>query len=104
VLANVGEGGKPDATPMDYQATEKPVLPNKVDMFCNVFELWQQVKDNLSLPLLTCMCEKAGLQLPASLLLLPMELKIKVLENHGLDCIDAVVVAQRHLSTLGLGF
>ncbi|KAG0558485.1 hypothetical protein KC19_10G032100 [Ceratodon purpureus] len=81
VLANVGESGKQDATPMDYQATEKRVLPNKVDMFCNIFELWQQVKDNLSLPLLTCMCEKAGLQPPASLLLLPTELKIKVLEN-----------------------
>lgn len=80
MLANVGEGGKQDAAaPMDYQTTT--ALPSKGDMFCNVFELWQQVKDNLSLPLLTCMCEKAGLQPPASLLLLPTELKIKVLEN-----------------------
>jgi len=88
VLANVGEGGKQDGAPMDYQTTERTVPPNKGDMFSNVFELWQQVKDNLSLPLLTCMCEKAGLQPPASLLRLPTELKIKVLEN-----LPAVVLA-----------
>ena len=80
-MANTGEGGKQDTTPMDCQATEKrSAYDTIVNMFCDVFELWQQVKDNLSLPLLTCMCEKAGLLPPASLLLLPTELKIKVLE------------------------
>lgn len=76
-----GEGGKQDTTPMDCQGTEKrSAYDTIVNMFCDVFELWKQVKDNLSLPLLTCMCEKAGLLPPASLLLLPTELKIKVLE------------------------
>ncbi|XP_024396266.1 uncharacterized protein [Physcomitrium patens] len=80
-LAKDGEEIKEGATPMECLTSEGIVTPSKVDMFCNVFELWQQVKDNLSLPLLTCICEKAGLQPPASLLLLPTELKIKLLEN-----------------------
>lgn len=81
VMTNLSESRKPDVTPMDCQPTEKHAMfENTMNMFCNTFELWQQVKDNLSLPLLTCLCEKAGLQPPASLLMLPTELKIKVLE------------------------
>lgn len=80
VLANVGEGGKQDAAPMECEGRTAGGAPPG-EMLCNVYELWKQVKDNLSLPLLTCMCEKAGLQPPASLARLPTELKIKVLEN-----------------------
>eukprot|EP01018_Ginkgo_biloba_P014933 Gb_01642 [translate_table: standard] len=46
----------------------------------DVFELWKFVKDRLSLPVLTALCEKAGLPSPPSLVLLPTELKLKVLE------------------------
>jgi F-box protein 7 len=49
-------------------------------MFHSVFELWKEVKDKLSLPLLVCLCERAGLPPPASLLIIPTELKVKVLE------------------------
>ncbi|CAM6129736.1 unnamed protein product [Calypogeia fissa] len=50
-------------------------------IFHNIFELWKEVKDSLSLPLLTLMCEKSGLPPPPSLLRLPTELKIKVLDS-----------------------
>lgn len=45
-----------------------------------VFELWRIVKDRLSMPVLTALCEKTGLPSPPSLILLPTELKLKVLE------------------------
>lgn len=49
-------------------------------VFQNVFDLWQEVKDKLTLPLLTSICEKAGLPLPASFLIIPTEVKNKILE------------------------
>jgi len=45
-----------------------------------VFELWRIVKDRLSMPVLTALCEKTGLPSPPSLFLLPTELKLKILE------------------------
>ncbi|KAL4181708.1 hypothetical protein AMTRI_Chr12g238750 [Amborella trichopoda] len=45
-----------------------------------VFQLWKIVKDQLSLPLLTALCEKTGLPPPPCLLCIPTELKLKVLE------------------------
>lgn len=45
-----------------------------------VFELWRIVKDRLSMPVLTSLCEKTGLPSPPSLILLPTELKLKILE------------------------
>jgi hypothetical protein len=49
-------------------------------VFQNVFDLWQEVKDKLTLPLLTSICEQAGLPLPASFLIIPTEVKHKILE------------------------
>lgn len=54
---------------------------NENHVFRDIFELWKDVKDSLSLPLLTVICEKAGLPPPPSLLRLPTELKIKVLDS-----------------------
>ncbi|KAG2286705.1 hypothetical protein Bca52824_046309 [Brassica carinata] len=46
----------------------------------DVFTFWKMVKDGLSIPLLTCLCEKYGLELPPCLMQLPTELKMKILE------------------------
>eukprot|EP01018_Ginkgo_biloba_P009964 Gb_34344 [translate_table: standard] len=46
----------------------------------DVFELWKFVKDTHSLPVLTTLREKVGLPSPPSLVWLPIELKLKVLE------------------------
>lgn len=45
-----------------------------------VFELWKIVKDQLALPLLIDLCEKAGLGLPPCLVRLPSDLKLRILE------------------------
>ncbi|XP_031276166.1 F-box protein SKIP22-like [Pistacia vera] len=54
-----------------------------------VFEFWKMVKDGLALPLLIDLCEKTGLSLPACLMRLPTELKIKILE-----CLPGVDIAK----------
>ncbi|CAF2275624.1 BnaA04g11690D [Brassica napus] len=46
----------------------------------DVFTFWKMVKDGLSIPLMTCLCEKYGLELPPCLMFLPRELKMKILE------------------------
>lgn len=45
-----------------------------------LFELWRIVKDRLSMPVLTSLCEKTGLPSPPSFILIPTELKLKILE------------------------
>ncbi|KAF5731863.1 F-box family protein [Tripterygium wilfordii] len=45
-----------------------------------VFEFWKIVKDGLALPLLICLCDQSGLVLPACLMRLPTELKLRILE------------------------
>ncbi|KAH0977775.1 hypothetical protein GBA52_027494 [Prunus armeniaca] len=45
-----------------------------------VFEFWKIVKDGITLPLLIDLCAKAGLPAPPSLMRLPPELKMKILE------------------------
>ncbi|GLJ14732.1 hypothetical protein SUGI_0238790 [Cryptomeria japonica] len=54
-----------------------------------LFEFWKVVKDALSMPLLSALCEKAGLPLPPSLILLPTEVKMLILEK-----LPAVYVAR----------
>ncbi|KAH6559684.1 hypothetical protein KP509_1Z000600 [Ceratopteris richardii] len=61
-----------------------------ISSFCDVFELWKCAKDELSLPLLTNLCEMAGLPVPSSLLVIPTELKMKILEC--LPALDLVKV------------
>ncbi|KAJ7568354.1 hypothetical protein O6H91_01G028900 [Diphasiastrum complanatum] len=51
-----------------------------LEIFSNIFEFWKEVKDNLSLCLLTALCERSGLPPPPSFLLLPTELKMRILE------------------------
>lgn len=50
--------------------------PNK-----EIFEFWKIVKDGLSYPLLIDLCEKSGLVPPPCFMLLPTELKLKILET-----------------------
>ncbi|XP_021911223.1 F-box protein SKIP22-like, partial [Carica papaya] len=51
-----------------------------------VFDFWRMVKDGIVLPLLIDLCDKAGLLLPACLMRLPTELKVKILESlPGID-------------------
>ncbi|XP_042500558.1 F-box protein SKIP22-like [Macadamia integrifolia] len=45
-----------------------------------LFEFWKMVKDGLTLPLLVDLCEKTGLASPPCFILLPTELKIRILE------------------------
>lgn len=45
-----------------------------------VFEFWKIVKDNLALPLLVDLCEKAGFPSPPCLMRLPADLKLRILE------------------------
>ena len=60
-----------------------------ISVFSDPFALWKCVKDELSLPLLTVFCKRAGLPPPPSLLMLPMELKMKILE-----CLPALDLAR----------
>lgn len=69
--------------------------------FSDLFELWKCAKDELSLPLLAAMCEMAGLPPPSSFLVMPTELKMKILER--LSALDLAKVGGscselRHLS------
>ncbi|KAI3525493.1 hypothetical protein L1887_04331 [Cichorium endivia] len=51
-----------------------------------VFEFWRKTKDGLALPLLIDLCEKTGLELPPCFMLLPTELKLKILDSvSGVD-------------------
>ncbi|GAB4853405.1 hypothetical protein Ancab_017583 [Ancistrocladus abbreviatus] len=52
----------------------------KLDREREVFDFWRIVKDGLALPLLIDLCEKAGLPPPSCFMLLPTELKLKILE------------------------
>ncbi|KAL9307154.1 putative F-box protein [Arabidopsis thaliana] len=45
-----------------------------------VFMLWRMVKDELVIPLLIGLCDKTVLESPPCLMLLPTELKLKILE------------------------
>jgi F-box protein 7 len=45
-----------------------------------VFELWKIVKDELALPLLIDLCDKAGLDLPPCFMTLPVELKLLIFD------------------------
>ncbi|VVA92306.1 unnamed protein product [Arabis nemorensis] len=47
----------------------------------DVFVFWRMVKDGLAIPLLIRLCDKAGLEPPPCLMLLPTELKLKILES-----------------------
>ncbi|KAJ8768998.1 hypothetical protein K2173_023993 [Erythroxylum novogranatense] len=67
-----------------------------------VFEFWKIVKDGLALPLLIDLCEKAGLDLPACLIRLPTELKLKILDSlPGIDIsrMGCVCSEMRYLSS-----
>ncbi|XP_026388619.1 F-box protein SKIP22-like [Papaver somniferum] len=44
-----------------------------------VFEFWKITKDNLALPLLIELCYKTGLTFPPSFMILPMDIKLKIL-------------------------
>ncbi|KAK6253408.1 hypothetical protein QUC31_015128 [Theobroma cacao] len=46
-----------------------------------VFEFWKIVKDGLALPLLIDLSYRTGLSLPACLMRLPIELKLRILES-----------------------
>lgn len=50
-------------------------------IYREVFMFWRMVKDGLVIPLLIGLCDKAGLELPPCLMLLPTELKLKILES-----------------------
>ncbi|KAK8479744.1 hypothetical protein V6N11_072535 [Hibiscus sabdariffa] len=66
-----------------------------------VFEFWKIVKDGLALPLLIDLCSESGLALPACLIRLPAELKLKILESlPGSDVarIECVCSEMRYLA------
>ncbi|KAL9244751.1 hypothetical protein vseg_018486 [Gypsophila vaccaria] len=62
------------------------VYPNQ-----EIFEFWKVVKDGLSYPLLIELCEQVGLVPPPCFMLLPTELKLKILES--LPAADVAKVA-----------
>ncbi|KAJ4716103.1 F-box protein SKIP22 [Melia azedarach] len=67
-----------------------------------VFEFWKIVKDGLELPLLIDLCDKAHLSLPACMMRLPTELKLKILESlPGVDLakMECVSKEMRFLAT-----
>ncbi|GAV78816.1 F-box domain-containing protein/UN_NPL4 domain-containing protein [Cephalotus follicularis] len=67
-----------------------------------VFEFWKIVKDGLALPLMIDLCDRTGLDLPACLMGLPTELKLKILESlPGVDVarIGCVSSEMRYLSS-----
>lgn len=83
-------------------ANEDPLPEDDlISCFLDLFGFWKCVKDELSLPLLTALCERAGLPVPLSLLRLPIELKMKILEC--LPALDLLTLGStcselRHLS------
>lgn len=67
-----------------------------------VFEFWKVVKDALALPLLIDLCEKTGLPPPASFMLLPADVKLKILEAlPGVDIarVECVCTELRYLAS-----
>ncbi|KAI5067761.1 hypothetical protein GOP47_0018289 [Adiantum capillus-veneris] len=87
--------------------TSKHIIGNTIShddpisSFSDLFELWKCAKDELSLPLLTALCEMTGLPPPSSFLVIPTELKMKILDR--LTAMDLVKVGStcselRHLS------
>ncbi|KAE8708411.1 pentatricopeptide repeat-containing family protein [Hibiscus syriacus] len=68
VWVNCGKNDKKDGSINSYPENE-------------VFEFWRIVKDGLALPLLIDLCSETGLALPACLIRLPTELKLKILES-----------------------
>lgn len=67
-----------------------------------VFEFWKIVKDALALPLLIDICEKTGLPPPASFMLLPADVKLKILEAlPGVDIgrVECVCTELRYLAS-----
>ncbi|TXG64056.1 hypothetical protein EZV62_011050 [Acer yangbiense] len=67
-----------------------------------MFEFWKMVKDGLALPLLIDICERTGLNLPACMMRLPTELKIKILESlHAVDIakMGCVCTEMRYLAS-----
>lgn len=54
-----------------------------------IFEFWKMVKDRLSYPLLIDLCEQVGIVPPSCFMLLPTELKLKILES-----LPAIAVAR----------
>lgn len=72
VWANCDENGRME---MDEDVSLKSYQEKEV------FEFWRTVKDGLALPLLFDLCESSGLALPACLMRLPTELKLKIFES-----------------------
>ena len=67
-----------------------------------VIEFWKIVKDGLALPLLIDLSYRTGLSLPACLIVLPAELKRKILESlPGVDIarMDCVCSEMRYLAS-----
>ncbi|TYK29445.1 F-box protein SKIP22-like [Cucumis melo var. makuwa] len=81
----------------NYIMDEKEGNPEK-----QVFEFWKIVKDALALPLLIDICEKTGLPPPASFMLLPADVKLKILEAlPGVDIarVECVCTELRYLAS-----
>ncbi|KAG7592766.1 F-box domain [Arabidopsis thaliana x Arabidopsis arenosa] len=86
-----GHGGRVHMTYLDKRRF-LPVIDSVVDTlkfekqgsssyYREVFMLWRMVKDDLVIPLWIGLCDKAGLESPPCLMLLPTELKLKILES-----------------------
>ncbi|CAH8253357.1 unnamed protein product, partial [Arabidopsis lyrata] len=86
-----GYGGRVHMTYLDKRRF-LPVIDSVVDTlkfekqgsssyYREVFMLWRMVKDDLVIPLWIGLCDKAGLESPPCLMLLPTELKLKILES-----------------------
>lgn len=66
------------------------------------FEFWKVVKDGLSIPLLITLCNETGLQPPPCFMLLPTELKLRILEYlPGVDVakVECVCSELKYLSS-----
>ncbi|KAG7598108.1 F-box domain [Arabidopsis suecica] len=86
-----GYGGQVHMTYLDKRRF-LPIIDSVVDTlkfekqgsssyYREVFMLWRMVKDDLVIPLWIGLCDKAGLESPPCLMLLPTELKLKILES-----------------------
>ncbi|XWS54655.1 hypothetical protein CRYUN_Cryun10bG0107100 [Craigia yunnanensis] len=67
-----------------------------------VIEFWKIVKDGLALPLLIDLSYRTGLSLPACLIVLPKELKLRILESlPGVDIarMECVCTEMRYLAS-----
>ncbi|XP_010908979.1 F-box protein SKIP22 [Elaeis guineensis] len=78
-------GDRPDVYRVCFDGSKlEPLLNLDMDSMDpkeekEIFQHWKAVKDGLSLHLLIDICQKNGLPLPACFMLLPVDLKIKVL-------------------------